>query len=166
MLTIGLPCIIRPSFTLGGTGGGIAYNREEFFDIVESGLDAKQIVVISFNAPVIRELKKQAPGFKACWLSSFGKSATLDPSASRVIETLRDIKADGFSSKADSRLEESYINSIRNAGFEYHCWTVDDPATGLRFQKLGAGSITTNRPAFLRASFEAAKRSDTPDAQP
>ncbi len=37
MLEIGLPCIIRPSFTLGGTGGGIAYNREEFFDIVESG---------------------------------------------------------------------------------------------------------------------------------
>ncbi len=40
MLAIGLPCIIRPSFTLGGTGGGIAYNREEFLDIVEKGLDA------------------------------------------------------------------------------------------------------------------------------
>ncbi len=40
MLSIGLPCIIRPSFTMGGTGGGIAYNREEFFNIVETGLDA------------------------------------------------------------------------------------------------------------------------------
>jgi carbamoyl-phosphate synthase large subunit len=40
MLAIGLPCIIRPSFTLGGTGGGIAYNRDEFLDIVEKGLDA------------------------------------------------------------------------------------------------------------------------------
>ena len=37
---IGLPCIIRPSFTLGGTGGGIAYNREEYLAIVESGVDA------------------------------------------------------------------------------------------------------------------------------
>ncbi|HLY04783.1 MAG TPA: carbamoyl-phosphate synthase large subunit, partial [Rhizomicrobium sp.] len=37
---VGLPAVIRPSFTLGGTGGGIAYNREEFFDIVEQGLDA------------------------------------------------------------------------------------------------------------------------------
>ena len=37
---IGLPAIIRPSFTLGGTGGGIAYNRDEFIDIVERGLDA------------------------------------------------------------------------------------------------------------------------------
>ncbi|MBV9840682.1 MAG: carbamoyl-phosphate synthase large subunit [Sphingomonadaceae bacterium] len=36
----GLPAIIRPSFTLGGTGGGIAYNREEFIRIVTSGLDA------------------------------------------------------------------------------------------------------------------------------
>ena len=37
---IGLPAIIRPSFTMGGTGGGIAYNREEFFEIIERGLDA------------------------------------------------------------------------------------------------------------------------------
>ena len=35
----GFPAIIRPSFTLGGTGGGIAYNREEFEQIVRSGLD-------------------------------------------------------------------------------------------------------------------------------
>ena len=37
---VGLPAVVRPSFTLGGTGGGIAYNREEFFEIVELGLDA------------------------------------------------------------------------------------------------------------------------------
>ena len=36
----GLPSIIRPSFTMGGTGGGIAYNREEFIEIVRGGLDA------------------------------------------------------------------------------------------------------------------------------
>ncbi len=36
---IGFPAIIRPSFTLGGTGGGIAYNRDEFLEIVERGLD-------------------------------------------------------------------------------------------------------------------------------
>ncbi|MBS0002526.1 MAG: carbamoyl phosphate synthase large subunit, partial [Thioalkalivibrio sp.] len=36
---IGFPVIIRPSFTLGGSGGGIAYNREEFEEIVKGGLD-------------------------------------------------------------------------------------------------------------------------------
>ena len=37
---VGFPTIIRPSFTLGGTGGGIAYNKEEFLAICERGLDA------------------------------------------------------------------------------------------------------------------------------
>ena len=37
---VGLPAVIRPSFTLGGTGGGIAYNRQEFFEIVGGGIDA------------------------------------------------------------------------------------------------------------------------------
>ncbi len=36
----GLPAIIRPSFTMGGTGGGVAYNKEEFVEIVTRGLDA------------------------------------------------------------------------------------------------------------------------------
>jgi len=36
---LGFPCIIRPSFTLGGSGGGIAYNKEEFEDICRRGLD-------------------------------------------------------------------------------------------------------------------------------
>ena len=38
--TVGLPAIIRPSFTLGGTGGGIAYNRDEFEAIVRGGIEA------------------------------------------------------------------------------------------------------------------------------
>jgi carbamoyl-phosphate synthase large subunit len=37
---VGFPAIIRPSFTMGGTGGGIAYNKEEFYEICERGLDA------------------------------------------------------------------------------------------------------------------------------
>jgi carbamoyl-phosphate synthase large subunit len=40
---IGLPAIIRPAFTLGGTGGGVAYNREEFEQILRSGIDASPV---------------------------------------------------------------------------------------------------------------------------
>ena len=40
---LGFPCIIRPSFTLGGSGGGIAYNREEFVDICQYGLELSPI---------------------------------------------------------------------------------------------------------------------------
>jgi len=51
--TIGLPAIIRPSFTLGGTGGGIAYNRSEFFEIVERGLDASPTTEVLIEESVL-----------------------------------------------------------------------------------------------------------------
>src|SRR6195256_1516429 len=50
---IGLPAVIRPSFTLGGTGGGIAYNREEFFEIVEQGLDASPTTEVLIEQSVL-----------------------------------------------------------------------------------------------------------------
>ncbi|MHA1189927.1 MAG: carbamoyl-phosphate synthase large subunit, partial [Alphaproteobacteria bacterium] len=50
---VGLPVIIRPSFTMGGTGGGIAYNRDEFLTIVESGLDASPTSEILIEESVI-----------------------------------------------------------------------------------------------------------------
>jgi carbamoyl-phosphate synthase large subunit len=51
--TVGLPAIIRPSFTLGGTGGGIAFNRTEFFDIVQSGLDASPTTEVLIEESVL-----------------------------------------------------------------------------------------------------------------
>src|SRR6186713_3161051 len=50
---IGFPTVIRPSFTLGGSGGGIAYNREEFEEIVERGLDASPTSEVLLEESVI-----------------------------------------------------------------------------------------------------------------
>ena len=50
---IGLPAVIRPSFTLGGTGGGIAYNREEFDQIVMGGLDASPTTEVLIEESVL-----------------------------------------------------------------------------------------------------------------
>src|SRR4051794_30780156 len=50
---VGLPAIIRPSFTLGGTGGGIAYNRSEFFEIVGGGLDASPTTEVLVEESVL-----------------------------------------------------------------------------------------------------------------
>src|SRR3954469_4743128 len=50
---IGLPAIIRPAFTLGGTGGGIAYNLEEFRDIVSRGIAASMINQVQIDQSVI-----------------------------------------------------------------------------------------------------------------
>ncbi len=66
----GLPSIIRPSFTLGGTGGGIAYNKAEFEQIVRSGLDASPTTEVlieesllgwkEFEMEVVRDRKDNA----------------------------------------------------------------------------------------------------------
>ncbi len=50
---IGLPVIIRPSFTLGGTGGGIAYNRAEFIEIIDRGLDASPTTEVLIEESVL-----------------------------------------------------------------------------------------------------------------
>ncbi len=50
---VGLPAIIRPSFTLGGTGGGIAYNRDEFLDIVQGGLEASPTTEVLVEESVL-----------------------------------------------------------------------------------------------------------------
>ena len=53
LATIGLPAIIRPSFTLGGMGGGIAYNREEFERIVRTGIDLSPIGEVLIDESVL-----------------------------------------------------------------------------------------------------------------
>src|SRR6476659_2308350 len=50
---VGFPTVIRPSFTLGGTGGGIAYNRQEFLDICERGLEASPTKELLIEESVI-----------------------------------------------------------------------------------------------------------------
>src|SRR5208283_2986338 len=50
---IGFPAILRPSFTLGGTGGGIAYNREDLVEILEKGLDLSPVHEVLMEESVI-----------------------------------------------------------------------------------------------------------------
>lgn len=122
-------------------------------EIAASGLTNDQIVLISFNAPVILEMKKQVPRIRAFLLSSFKKGSPLNPSVEDALKSLRETRADGFSTIADKRVDAVYVRALRDAGFEYHTWTIDDPAVARRFLDLGALSITTNRPAFLREAL-------------
>src|SRR3546814_12090287 len=50
---VGYPTVIRPSFTLGGSGGGIAYNREEFAEIVKRGLELSPTSEVLVEASVL-----------------------------------------------------------------------------------------------------------------
>ena len=50
---VGLPCVLRPSFTLGGSGGGIAYNREEFDRMVANALELSPIHSVLIEESII-----------------------------------------------------------------------------------------------------------------
>ncbi len=53
LLEIGLPAIIRPSFTMGGAGGGVAYTAEEYFDIVQYGLSISPVKEVLIDKSII-----------------------------------------------------------------------------------------------------------------
>ena len=50
-------------------------------------------------------------------------------------------------------IDAEFIQAVKDAGFEMHVWTVDDPAEARRLATAGVGSITTNRPAFIRKAL-------------
>ncbi len=50
---VGLPAIIRPAFTLGGTGGGVAYNRDEYFEICRRGLEASPVAQVLIDESLL-----------------------------------------------------------------------------------------------------------------
>ncbi len=108
-------------------------------------------VVISFNRKVIHELKVIAPHLKALWISSFrrSKDGRFAPSIARILKVLKMTRADGLSSSADAMADASFVASLRERGYEYHVWTIDDLNTAKRFMSYGVASITTNVPGYL-----------------
>ncbi len=125
-----------------------------------SGLANEQIRVIAFDKNVIAAVKKQLPGIKAYWLTSYKQdppAKTWKPTAESVRETLQEIAADGLGTKAEPRVVGAdFVKQLREAGREFHAWTIDDVPLARRFLELGVDSITTNRPAFLRKNLQLA----------
>lgn len=122
--------------------------------IASSGVPLSRLRVISFNADVISAVKQQMPGMKAFWLTSYKKDEQTgqhSPTHDQVLATLHRTGADGLDTRANLEvLTPAFIQKLRSANLEFHCWTVDDPALARQMTALGVDSITTNRPAFLR----------------
>lgn len=123
-------------------------------EIGQTQLAREQIVVISFQKEVIQQVEEKAPDLKTAWLSSFRKDpqGRISPSPTEILQTLRSIKADAFSSSKD-RATQAMVEAVKRGGFEYHVWTVDDIASAKKFQKWGARSITTNVPGLLKGAL-------------
>ena len=117
---IGYPAIIRPSFTLGGTGGGTAYNPEEFEEIVQRGLAASPIhqVLIEesvlgwkeFELEVMRDLKDNV--VIICSIENF------DPMGVHTGDSITVAPAQTLSDVEYQRLRDMAIACIRKVGVE------------------------------------------------
>src|SRR5512136_1966360 len=113
---IGFPLIIRPSFTLGGTGSGVAYNREELVEIAKAGLDASMIHEIMLEESVLgwKEYELEVMRDRAdnvviiCSIENFdpmgvhtGESITVAPA-----QTLTDVEYQGMRDAAIAIMRE------------------------------------------------------------
>lgn len=120
-------------------------------EIKKSGLKTRQIVVICFNAKVLRAMKQKAPEIKVSWLCDIKKNKKtqeLAPSLEDVLKSLKSINADGLSSTIG--ISNEYISEIKAQGYEWHVWTVNDEETARRMKELGVSSITTDIPGHIR----------------
>jgi carbamoyl-phosphate synthase large subunit len=118
--TTGYPAIIRPSYTLGGTGGGTAYNPEEFEEIVESGLAASPISQVlieesilgwkEYELEVMRDLNDNV--VIICSIENF------DPMGVHTGDSITVAPAQTLSDVEYQRLRDMSIACIRKVGVE------------------------------------------------
>jgi carbamoyl-phosphate synthase large subunit len=117
---IGFPTIIRPSFTLGGTGGGIAYNREEFERIVSHGLEMSPTTEVLLEESVIgwKEFEMEVVRDKndnciiVCSIENF------DPMGVHTGDSITVAPAQTLTDKEYQRLRDASIDVLRKIGVE------------------------------------------------
>ncbi len=133
--TIGCPAIIRPSFTLGGLGGGAAFNREEFEQIVVAGLDASPVnqVLIEesvlgwkeFELELMRDLNDNV--VVICSIENF------DPMGVHTGDSITVAPAQTLTDKEYQQMRDAAIAVIREIGVETGGSNIQfavDPETG------------------------------------
>src|SRR5207248_9611127 len=135
MLEVGLPCIIRPSFTLGGTGGGIAYNREEFFNIVETGLDASPTAEVLIEESVLgwKEYEMEVVRDKDDNCIIICSIENVDPMGVHTGDSITVAPALTLTDKEYQMMRNAAIAVLREIGVETGGSNVQfavDPATG------------------------------------
>jgi glycerophosphoryl diester phosphodiesterase len=94
------------------------------------------------------------PQYRASWLTSYKRNALKTrwkPSRDDVLATLSRTKATGIGTNGNLKVvDQAFAAAIRSAGREFHVWTVNDVEHARIYKRLGADSITTDRPSFIR----------------
>ena len=117
---IGLPLIIRPAFTLGGTGGGIAYNVEEFETIVTSGLDASPVTEVLIEQSVIgwKEFEMEVMRDRADNVVIICSIENIDPMGVHTGDSITVAPIQTLTDKEYQRMRDASIAVIRAVGVE------------------------------------------------
>jgi carbamoyl-phosphate synthase large subunit len=117
---VGLPAIIRPSFTLGGTGGGIAFNHEEFEQIAKSGLAASPTHTILVEESVIgwKEFELEVMRDKKDNVVIICSIENFDPMGVHTGDSITVAPAQTLTDKEYQRLREASLRIIREIGVE------------------------------------------------
>jgi carbamoyl-phosphate synthase large subunit len=117
---VGLPAIIRPSFTLAGTGGGIAYNLEEFRDIVERGLDASPVTEVLVEESVLgwKEYEMEVVRDKADNCIIICSIENIDPMGVHTGDSITVAPALTLTDKEYQRMRTASIAVLREIGVE------------------------------------------------
>src|SRR5665213_3600223 len=120
VVEVGYPVVIRPSFTLGGSGGGIAYNREEFEDMVVRGLDASPTGEVLLEESVLgwKEFEMEVVRDRldnciiVCSIENF------DPMGVHTGDSITVAPAQTLTDKEYQRMREASIAVLRKIGVE------------------------------------------------
>jgi len=117
---VGLPAVIRPSFTLGGTGGGIAYNREEFYEIVAQGLEASPTNEVLIEESVLgwKEFEMEVVRDKADNAIIICSIENIDPMGVHTGDSMTVAPALTLTDKEYQRMRNASIAVLREIGVE------------------------------------------------
>ncbi|MFT8635846.1 carbamoyl-phosphate synthase large subunit [Novacetimonas hansenii] len=117
---VGLPSVIRPSFTMGGSGGGIAYNREEFDRIVTSGLDASPTTEVLIEESVLgwKEYEMEVVRDTADNCIIICSIENIDPMGVHTGDSITVAPALTLTDKEYQRMRDASLACLRKIGVE------------------------------------------------
>src|SRR5439155_2864406 len=117
---VGLPCVLRPSFTMGGSGGGIAYNREEFNELIARGLDLSPTNEVLIEASVIgwKEYELEVMRDKADNVVIVCSIENFDPMGVHTGDSITVAPAQTLTDKEYQRMPDASLAIIRAIGLE------------------------------------------------
>ncbi len=160
---VGYPTIIRPSFTLGGSGGGIAYNREELIEIVKRGLDLSPTGEVLVEESVLgwKEFEMEVVRDTADNCIIVCSIENLDPMGVHTGDSITVAPAQTLTDKEYQRLRDASIAVLRKIG-------VDTGGSNVQFginAKDGRVVVIEMNPRVSRSSALASKATGFPIAK-